>query len=73
MRNTATEFIDVPHKLVFSPIVELPWGEGKQWLQSGVGAAILGNWTLSSIISLESGFPFSPNANSNDLVPGSAS
>jgi hypothetical protein len=45
----------------------LPWGEGKKWLQSGVGAAILGNWTLSSIIALESGFPFSPNANSNDL------
>ena len=57
----------MPHKLVFSPIVELPWGEGKKWLQSGVGAAILGNWTVSSIIAIESGFPFSPNANSNDL------
>jgi hypothetical protein len=63
----AIGLLDVPHKLVFSPIVELPWGEGKKWLQSGVGAAILGNWTLSSIISFESGFPFSPNANSNDL------
>ena len=63
----AIGLLDVPHKLVFSPIVELPFGEGKKWLQSGVGAAILGNWTLSSIISFESGFPFSPNANSNDL------
>ena len=63
----AIGLLDVPHKLVFSPIVELPFGDGKKWLQGGVGAAILGNWTLSSILSFESGFPFSPNANSNDL------
>ena len=49
--------LDVPHKLVFSPIVELPFGEGKRWATSGVGNAILGGWTLSSIIALESGFP----------------
>lgn len=49
--------LDVPHKLVISPIVELPFGEGKRWATSGVGNAILGGWTLSSIIALESGFP----------------
>jgi hypothetical protein len=59
--------LDVPHKLVFSPIVELPFGEGKRWASSGVGAAILGDWTISSIIALESGFPFSVDNNSNTL------
>ena len=59
--------LDVPHKIVFSPIFELPFGEGKRWATSGVGAAILGDWVVSSIISLESGFPISLNANSNDL------
>jgi len=49
--------LDVPHKIVFSPIVELPFGEGKRWATSPVANAILGGWTLSSIISLESGFP----------------
>ncbi len=49
--------LDVPHKIVMSPIVELPFGEGKKWLNSGVGKAILGDWTVSSIISIESGFP----------------
>ncbi len=49
--------IDVPHKFTISPIVELPFGEGKRWLTDGVGAAILGGWTVTSIISLESGFP----------------
>ena len=53
----AIGLLDVPHKLAFSPIVELPFGEGKRWVQSGVGAAILGDWTISSIISIESGFP----------------
>ena len=59
--------LDVPHKMVFSPIIELPFGEGKKWAQGGVGKAILGDWTISSIIALESGFPFSVNTNSNTL------
>jgi hypothetical protein len=59
--------LDVPHKIVFTPIFELPFGEGKRWAQSGVGKAILGNWVVSSIISIESGFPISLSANSNDL------
>ena len=42
--------LDVPHKIVFSPIFELPFGEGKRWATSGVGAAILGDWIVSSII-----------------------
>ena len=49
--------IDVPHKLTISPIVELPFGDGKRWLTRGVGAALLGGWTVTSIVSLESGFP----------------
>lgn len=59
--------LDVPHKVVFSPIIELPFGEGKRWAQSGVAAAILGDWTISSIIAFESGFPFSVANSSNTL------
>ena len=59
--------LDVPHKMVFSPIIELPFGEGKRWAQSGVGAAILGDWTISSIVAFESGFPFSVANSSNTL------
>jgi hypothetical protein len=49
--------LDVPHKVTISPIVQLPFGEGRRWLNEGVGAAILGDWTISSIIAFESGFP----------------
>jgi hypothetical protein len=53
----AVGLLDVPHKLNIAPILELPFGEGKRWLQGGIGAAILGDWTISSIIGIESGFP----------------
>ncbi len=61
--------LDVPHKLTFSPIIELPFGEGKRWAQSGIGAAILGDWTLSSIIAFESGFPlpYATNTNTSNI------
>jgi hypothetical protein len=59
--------LDVPHKLVLSPIFQLPFGEGKKWATEGVGAAILGDWTISSIIAFETGFPISVSNNSNNL------
>ncbi len=55
----------MPHKLVLSPIVELPFGEGKRWATEGIAKHILGDWTLSSIISIESGFPIAPPHNVN--------
>jgi len=66
-REYATSILDVPHKLVLSPIIQLPFGEGKRWATSGAAAAILGDWTISSIIAFESGFPVSTSANSNNL------
>jgi hypothetical protein len=63
----AVGLLDVPHKIVFSPVVQLPFGSGKRWAQDGVAAAVLGDWTISSIISFESGFPTSISMNSNGL------
>ena len=63
----ALGLLDVPHKFVFSPIVQLPFGEGKRWAQDGIGKVLLGDWTLSSIIAIESGFPIATNTNSNNL------
>ena len=58
--------IDVPHRLTISPIVALPFGEGRRWATRGVGAAILGGWTLSSIVSFESGFPIAVASSTNN-------
>src|SRR5262249_60717019 len=48
---------DVRHRFVSSILYELPFGEGKPFLQTGVGGAILGGWQLSTIITKSSGVP----------------
>src|SRR5207249_6203571 len=53
----AYSLLDVPHRFVFAPFAELPFGEGKPWLKSGVGSALLGGWTIAALGTLESGFP----------------
>ena len=57
--------LDVPHKITIAPIFQLPFGEGRRWANSGAAAYILGDWTLSAIVSVESGFPVSLSANTN--------
>jgi hypothetical protein len=53
----ATSLLDMPHRLVVAPFIELPFGEGKRWFSSGLGGRILGNWTAAALGSFESGFP----------------
>jgi hypothetical protein len=52
---------DTRHRVVSSILYELPFGAGKKWAQDGVGAAILGGWQLTNIMSLSSGFARNPN------------
>jgi hypothetical protein len=52
---------DTRHRVVSSILYELPFGEGKKFAQSGVGAAILGGWQITNIMSLSSGFARNPN------------
>jgi hypothetical protein len=50
---------DARHRLVFSPIWEFPVGNSKRLLnRSGVLNDILGDWRFSTIITLQSGTPF---------------
>jgi hypothetical protein len=62
--------LDSPHKLVASPIIRLPFGEGQRWLTSGAGNVIAGGWTLSFVIQMQSGFPLgvSQNVNNTNLL-----
>jgi hypothetical protein len=48
---------DVRHRFVSSILYELPFGSGKPFLESGLGAALLGGWQISTIITASSGFP----------------
>ena len=49
----------IPHRVVFSPIVELPFGKGKRWLNHGGAAnAVLGGLQVSAVGTLQKGSPF---------------
>jgi Carboxypeptidase regulatory-like domain/TonB-dependent Receptor Plug Domain len=61
---------DTRHRFGGNFIVELPFGEGKPWAQSGAAAAILGDWTVSGIYSYGSGRPFTVRQGNNDVDQG---
>ena len=58
---------DVRHRLTVNFVAELPFGEGKPYLQSGAGRAILGGWTVSGIFAARSGRPFTVNQSNNNV------
>jgi hypothetical protein len=64
---------DYDHRLNFeeSLIYSLPFGPGRQWLNTGIASSVLGGWQLSAIVSLYSGLPFNVTANAGTInTPG---
>jgi hypothetical protein len=55
---------DIPARLTVAPIVELPFGPGKRWVNNGVGGQVLGGWRMSAIYTISSGSPFGITDNS---------
>ena len=49
---------DVRHRVVFSPVVELPFGKGKAYLNEGIKSAVFGGFQVSGIFSFQTGRPF---------------
>ena len=48
---------DITHNFKLSSIYELPFGKGRAYMTSGVGAAVLGGWRVSGIGFYSSGQP----------------
>lgn len=48
-------------------VYELPFGQGKPFLgnASGLGGALASGWSINSILTLQSGFPFTPQLSYN--------
>jgi hypothetical protein len=55
---------DVPVRLTIAPIVELPFGHGKKWAQSGLASQVIGGWRVTGIYTVSSGYPFGITDNS---------
>ena len=56
-RDYARNDFDRTQTFVQSVVYDLPFGKGKRLVPSGVGAAILGGWRVSSFLTLMSGLP----------------
>ncbi|MBV9781275.1 MAG: carboxypeptidase regulatory-like domain-containing protein [Acidobacteriaceae bacterium] len=58
---------DVRNVAVISAIYALPFGHGKQILGHGRGLsnALASGWTINSIVTIQSGFPFTPQLSYN--------
>ena len=61
---------DIRHRLSGNVIAELPFGEGKPYLQDGIGRHILGGWLVSSILSARTGRPFTVTQGNNNVGAG---
>jgi Carboxypeptidase regulatory-like domain len=70
-RDYARNDFDRTQTFVQSIVYDLPFGNGRRWVSSGVGAAILGGWRVSSFLTIMSGLPLYFTANSTSLLaPG---
>jgi len=56
-RDYARNDFDRTQTFVQSVVYDLPFGQGKPLVSSGVGAAILGGWRISSFMTIMSGLP----------------
>jgi hypothetical protein len=64
--------LDVPHRIIVAPIVELPFGKGHKYASSGGWSDyVLGGWTIASITTWQSGFPLNAvQSNPNSVLGG---
>ncbi len=59
---------DVRHTFNLSALYDLPFGKGKKYDFGNVGNAILGNWTIGTIINARSGLPLEVGIVRPDVV-----
>ncbi len=67
-----TSLLDVPHRVILTPMVELPFGSGKKWgADSRAVELIAGGWMIVTAINIQSGFPLSvAQADNTGLLGG---
>ena len=61
---------DIPERFTLAPIVELPFGPGKKWLNRGVGGQVLGGWRVTAIYTISAGTPLGITDNSYGFCNG---
>ena len=49
--------LDVPHRIIIAPIVNLPFGKDHKIGKSAMGNTLAGGWVASAVFNFQSGFP----------------
>jgi hypothetical protein len=65
MSSYAPAITDRRHVVHVSGTYDLPFGNGRRWLNDGVLEKVAGGWTVSTIITFQSGTPFRIGGNNN--------
>jgi outer membrane receptor protein involved in Fe transport len=68
--NKAVSDFDRKHGLTVSHIIELPFGRGQKYLNSGPLSVVLGGWQMNGIFQAFSGRPFSVSMSNAQLNGG---
>jgi hypothetical protein len=55
--------LDSPHKLVIAPIVNVPLGQGHRFAAGRLSDLLLGGWSATTVITVQSGFPIGVTQN----------
>ena len=55
--------LDSPHKIVLAPTLNLPFGQGRRWANQGLADALLGGWSITTVVTFQSGFPIGVSQN----------
>jgi trimeric autotransporter adhesin len=67
----AYSIIDTPHRVIITPIYQLPFGQGRPWLNHGGWTdRVLGGWTLSCVGTFQTGFPIAITQTDNSFSQG---
>jgi len=56
---------DIPHSFVASVVWSLPFGAGRHWQPRGVLGAIVNDWMVTSLVTLQSGVPVAVTQTTN--------
>jgi hypothetical protein len=56
---------DIPHVLVASTVWDLPFGRDRRFVPGGLAGAIVNDWTLTGVATLQSGVPIAVTQSTN--------
>jgi hypothetical protein len=65
--NRGPQATDIRHMFSATGVVDLPFGKGKRWVQSGWPSKLAGGWQISTVVTIHSGLPFTATASGATL------